>query len=303
MSEKSIKPIVEDSTPEVEETMQTYQKPPTFSLIDKAIADAHLLEEEGKIAAALEKWHSLVNLVEEIDNEVAARAWFSIGMLLSDQKKKKKALTAYDNAIRLKSGYAAAYTQRGNINDALGQYTAAISDYDEAIHLNPADAEVYANRGFVQTKLGNHEAAIADHDEALRLNPNLVKAYHNRGLAKLMLGKHESAIEDFDRTIQIYPDSAIPYWNRAMAKRSLRRYKAAIADYGETILRMPEYAEAYVERGVIERSLRHKKKALADFETALKLTHETGDRKLEARLLAEIQELKEELEGEKRADA
>ena len=74
MSEKSIKPIVEDSTPEVEETMQTYQTSPTFSLIDKAIADAHLLQEEGKIAAALEKWYSLVNLVEEVDNEVAARA-------------------------------------------------------------------------------------------------------------------------------------------------------------------------------------------------------------------------------------
>jgi hypothetical protein len=39
------------------------------------------------------------------------------------------------------------------------------------------------------------------------------------------------------------------------------------------------------------------------FETALKLTRETGDRKLEARLVAEIQELNEELEGEKRADA
>ena len=302
MSEKSIKPIVEDSTPEVQETMQTYQKPPTFSLIDKAIADAHLLQEEGKIAAALEKWHSLVNLVEEVDNEVAARAWFSIGMLLSEQKKKKKALTAYDNAIRLKSGYAEAYTQRGNTNDALGQYTAAIADYDEAIRLNPADAEAHTNRGFVQTKSGNHEAAIADHDEALRLNPNLVEAYHNRGLAKLMLGKHESAIEDFDRTIQLYPDSAIPYWNRAMAKRSLRRYKAAITDYGETILRMPEYAEAYVERGMIQRRLEHNTKARADFETALKLSRDTGDHKLEAKLVAEIQEI-DELEWEKRADA
>ena len=92
MSEKSIKPIAENSTPKVEETMQAHQTPPTFSLIDKAIADAHLLEEEGKIAAALEKWHSLANVVEEVDNEVAARAWFSIGTLLLKQEKKKKAL-------------------------------------------------------------------------------------------------------------------------------------------------------------------------------------------------------------------
>ena len=99
MSEKSIKPIVEDNVPEVEETRQTYQTPPTFSLIDKAIADAHLLQEEGQIAAALEKWHSLANVVEEVDNEVAARAWFSIGTLLLEQEKKKKALSAYDLSL------------------------------------------------------------------------------------------------------------------------------------------------------------------------------------------------------------
>ena len=87
-----------------------------------------------------------------------------------------------------------------------------------------------------------------------------------------------------------------------MAKRSLRRYKAAITDYGETILRMPEYAEAYVERGMIQRRLEHNTKARADFETALKLSRDTGDHKLEVKLVAEIQEI-DELEWEKRADA
>ena len=220
MSEKSVKPIVE-------ETGKACQTSPTVSLIDKAIADARSLQAAGKTAAALKKWRSLANVVETIDNKVAARAWFSIGMLLSERKKKKKALDAYDNAIRLASDYAEAYTQRGNINDALGEYAAAVADYDTAIRLNPSDAEAYTKRGFVQTKLGNNEAAIADHDAALELNPDLVEAYHDRGLAKLMLGKHESAIEDFDRTIQLYPESAVPYWNRGMSKRLLRQYKAA----------------------------------------------------------------------------
>ena len=291
MSEKSTKPIVEESTPEVQETMQTYQKPPTFSLIDKAIADAHLLQEEGKIAAALEKWHSLVNLVEEVDNEVAARAWFSIGTLLSEQKKEKKALTAYDNAIRLKSGHAEAYTQRGNINDALGQYTAAIADYDEAIRLNPADAEAHTNRGFVQTKLGNNEAAIADHDEALRLNPNLVEAYHNRGLAKLMLGKHESAIEDFDRTIQLYPDSAVPYMNRGMSKRLLRQYEAAVADYEEAIRRDPEFAQPYAHRALDKIRRGQDEEARTDLEISLKLARAAGDEKQQSYVESWLQSL------------
>ena len=302
MSEKSTTPAVEDSTQKIKETEQACQASPTVSLVDKAIADAHALQEKGKIAEALKKWRSLANLVEGIDNEVAARAWFSIGMLLSEQKKNKKALAAYDNAIRLKSGYAEAYTQRGHINDALGQYPAAIADYDEAIRLNPADAEAYAKRGFVQTKLGNNEVAIADHDAALQLNPELVEAYHNRGLAKSMLGKHESAIEDFDHTIRLYPDSAVPYMNRGMSKRRLLQYEAAVADYEEAIRRDPGFVEAYVERGMMQRRLKHNKKARADFETALKLSRESDDTKLEAKLVAEIQEI-DELEWERRADA
>ena len=291
MSKKSIKPIVEDSTGKVEETMQAYQTPPTFSLIDKAIADAHLLQEEGKIAAALEKWHSLANVVEEVDNEVAARSWFSIGTLLLEQEKKKKALSAYDKAIRFKPDYAEAYTRRGNVKDTLGQYAAAIADYDEAIRLNPADAEAYTNRGFVRTKLGNHEEAIADHDEALRLNPDLVEAYHNRGLAKLMLGKHESAIEDFDRTIQLYPDSAVPYMNRGRSKRFLLQYEAALADYEEAIRRDPEFAQPYAHRALDKIRQGQDAEARMDLEISLKLARAAGDEKQQSYVESWLQAL------------
>ena len=284
MSERSTKPIVE-------ETEQACQTSATVSLIDKTIADAHALQEKGKIAAALKKWRSLANVVAGIDNEVAARAWFSIGMLLSEQKKEKKALAAYDKAIRLKSGYAEAYTQRGNMNNALGQYAAAIADYDKAIRLNPADAEAYTKRGFVQTKLGNNEAAIADHDAALQLNPELVEAYHNRGIAKLMLGKHESAIEDFDRTIQLYPESAVPYMNRGISKRQLLQYEAAVADYEEAIRRDPEFSQPYAHRAVDKIRRGRDAEARTDLEISLKLARAAGDEKQQSYVEGWLQSL------------
>ena len=142
-----MKPNTEQGTQKVEETTRTYQTLPTAFVIDTAIADARLLQKEGKTEAALEKWRSLANIVEAIDTEVAAHAWFSIGTLLREQDKKKKALAAYDTAIQLNPVYAEAYTQRGKIKDALNQHTAAIADFDEAIRLNPSDAEAYTNRG------------------------------------------------------------------------------------------------------------------------------------------------------------
>ena len=284
MSEKSVKPIVE-------ETGKACQTSATVSLIDKAIADARSLQEAGKTAAALKKWRSLANVVETIDNEVAARAWFSIGMLLSEQQKKKRALAAYDNAIRLKSDYAEVYTQRGNMNDALGQYAAAVADYDAAIRLNPSDAEAYTNRGFVQTKLGNNEAAIADHDAALRLNPDLVEAYHNRGLAKLMLGKYESAIEDFNHTIRLYPDSAVPYMNRGMSKRHLLQYEAALADYEEAIRRDPKFSQPYAHRALDKIRRGQDAEAKTDLEISLKLARAAGDEKQQSYVEGWLQSL------------
>lgn len=291
MSKKPIKLITEDSTQKVEETGQAYQQVPAFSLVEKAIADAQLLQEAGKIAEALEKWRSLANVIETIDTEVAARAWFSIGNLLIEQEKKKKALSAYDRAIHLKPIYAGAYTQRANVKDALGQYTEAIVDYNEAIRLNPTDAEAYTNRGFVQTKLGKHEAAIADHDEALRLNPDLVEAYHNRGLAKLMLGEHESAIEDFDRTIQLYPESAVPYMNRGRSKRYLLQYEAALADYEEAIRRDPEFAQPYAHRALDKIRRGQDTEARMDLEISLKLARAAGDEKQQSYVESWLQAL------------
>ena len=291
MSKKSTKPIVADSIGRVMETMQSYQTPSTFLLIDKAIADAHLLQAEGKIAAALEKWHSLANVVEEVDSEVAARSWFSIGTLLLEQEKDKKALSAYDKAIHFKPNYAEAYTQRGNVKDMLGEYAAALADYDEAIRLNPADAEAYTNRGFVRTKLGKHEDAIADHDAALQLNPDLVEAYHNRGLAKLMLGKHESAIEDFDHTIRLYPGSAVPYMNRGMSKRQLLRYEAALADYEEAIRRDPEFSQPYAHRAMDKIRRGQNAEARTDLEISLKLARAAGDEKQQSYVEGWLQSL------------
>jgi len=43
------------STEEVKETVQAYQPASTVSRVDKAIADAQLLQEKGPVAEALKK--------------------------------------------------------------------------------------------------------------------------------------------------------------------------------------------------------------------------------------------------------
>ena len=283
---------------------------PAASLIDQAIAVAVLLQKQGEIENAIEKWRAVAQVAEESDNNLAARAWFSVGYLLQNGgsensisayddairlkpdyalaynnrgnakaalERHVEAIADFDEAIRLKLGFALAYYNRGNPKAALGQHVEAIADFDEAIRLKPGFAEAYYNRGNPKAALGQHVEAIADFDEAIRLKPGFAEAYNNRGTSKGVLGRHVEAIADFDEAICLKPDNALAYNNRGKAKAVLGRHVEAIADYDEAIRLKPDLADAYNNRGTTKAALGRKDEALKDFETALELARNTNN--------------------------
>ena len=248
---------------QIEQAIDALQSPEA-SHIDKAIANAYSLQQEDKIKGAIEKWRSIANLMEGIDNEVAARAWFSIGYLYQEGKPEvaekpdslyKKAVDAYNQAIRLDPDDAAAYNNRGNAKDDLKQYEEAIKDYNEAIRLDPGDAAAYYNRGNAKRNIEQYEEAIKDYNEAIRLDPDNAAAYNYRGAAKINLEQYEEAIADYNQAIRLDPDYAVAYYSRAIANIALDRIETAGAD----------------------------------LQTALALAQETGDEKLTTAISAKLQ--------------
>ena len=157
---------------EADRTAESIQEDPAASLIDRAMAVAIQLQLQGEIEKAIEKWRTIIHIAEESDNDLAARAYFSIGYLLIRQEKFEEAIDAYDEAIRLKPDYAAAYNNRGNAKRQL----------DNA-----------------KNQLDRHEDAIDDYDEAIRLKPDYADAYFNRGNAKSKLGRIDEARQDFEK--------------------------------------------------------------------------------------------------------
>ena len=153
---------------------------PKASLVDKAIANALDLQQHGRNKEAIKKWLGLARVAKGSDNDLAARAWLSIGYLALDEDPKGSVL-ANDRAIRLKPDLGGAYINRGNAKQKLGQYEAAVADYDEAIRLNPDLAEVYINRGAAKQKLGQYEAAIADCNGGNPSKTGLGRSLHQPG--------------------------------------------------------------------------------------------------------------------------
>ena len=131
MNTKTLIEIIENiSNPEKSGTMtevvQEELQDIELSLVDNAIINAHLLQRDGKIADAIEKWRSIANIAEGIDDDLASYAWFSVGSLLSDENL-EDALLAYDKAISLKPDNAIFYNNRGAAKSLLEQYESAIS--------------------------------------------------------------------------------------------------------------------------------------------------------------------------------
>ena len=220
------------------------------TLIDKAVAAAVSLQQQDKIEEAIRKWTSIADLSEGINNNLAARAWFSVGYLMSSKNNDSEgAIEAYDKSIKLNSNYYEAYNNRGHEKTNLGLYESAISDYDKTIVLKPDYAESYNNRGNMKLSLGQYNSAISDYDKAIVLKSDYAEPYNNRGIAKVRLDQHQSAIIDYDKAIALKSDYAEAYYNRGNIKFKLGQHQSAINDYDKAIVLKSDYAEPYNNRG------------------------------------------------------
>jgi tetratricopeptide (TPR) repeat protein len=100
---------------------------------------------------------------------------------------------------------------------ALKQYDRAITDYDQAIKLDPNEAIPLNNRGDVYYQIGQVDRAMDDFNAAIKLDPNYADALNNRGLAYLGRGAYDLAIKDFDQVLKLNPNDADAIRNRADA--------------------------------------------------------------------------------------
>jgi tetratricopeptide (TPR) repeat protein len=83
--------------------------------------------------------------------------------------------------------------------------TGRIADYDQALRLKPDYAAAYANRAWAYFKTGKAAQGLPDVERALELDPNDASALDTRGHIFEALGRREEAIADFRRVLALDP--------------------------------------------------------------------------------------------------
>jgi protein O-GlcNAc transferase len=182
------------------------------------------------------------------------------------------ALTDYDKAIAFDQTYANAFCNRGAVLERLARWDEALASYEKAITLNPEDFLSFYNRGSVLKELKRFDEALASYDRAIALNANHAEAYVNRGNILRQLQEYEAAVTSYDKAIALSPDGFLrhmAYDGRGLALTDLKRYEEAVASHSEAIELDPTDHLAYSNRGSALKKLRRLEEALASFDQAV----------------------------------
>jgi len=148
----------------------------------------------------------------------------------------RRAMAAYDAAIRLDPANVRALTGRGTALVLNGEPRPAIEAFNAALRHDPANVVALTSRGVAWRDIGEPDRAIEDYDAVLRLGPRdnaaVLTARGNAFIDKAALAR---AIESFDAAIRANPRYPAAFDNRGVARLRIGAYDRAIDDFTEAI--------------------------------------------------------------------
>lgn len=172
---------------------------------------------------------------------------------------------------------AAFYQKRADDFLARGEYDRAITDYNEVIRLNPQDAVAYYSRGFAYQYKADQTRAFEDYKTATELNPELTSQPMLQCVIYKSIGSKnpDKAIEDCSKTISTTTNFALAYFIRGNAYLDKKDNDQAILNYNKTVELNPKYALAYSNRGLAFCDKQDYVIAFADYSKAIELDPKT----------------------------
>ena len=182
-----------------------------------------------------------------------------------------QAIGEYTAALQLHPASADAFVSRADACRLKGEYSQALADYGSALRLEPGNAMVLIQRGQVQWIMGQLAEAITDYTAALQIDPRSAVAYHYRGKALTDAGDMDGALSNFSEALRLDPYYAWAYHDSGEAWTAKGSHDRAIVDFSEAIRLNPLATLSYLRRGDVYLAKREFDRASADYGNVLRL--------------------------------
>ncbi|MBN1883669.1 MAG: tetratricopeptide repeat protein [Deltaproteobacteria bacterium] len=204
-------------------------------------------------------------------------------------------VTCLDNYIQT-NPESQAYLMRGDANEKIKNYEAALNDYTEFLNKNKSSHEVYFKRALVYEKLGRLDEAQNDlniscmYEYAKACNYELAKKSGGSGGSTvtdetghsatdwvtaagdyIKAENYSDAVVALNAALTLDPNQTDAYLFRGLSFSNLGRYDEALADYNKVLTTDPNNLKALNNRGVVYWKLERYDEAMNDYKTILSL--------------------------------
>lgn len=189
----------------------------------------------------------------------------------------RNAVECFNEAIRLDSGYSAAYAGLSNAYSHFGimgilppadAWPKAKVAALKALELNDQSAEAHAALGYVKHADLDWAGAEREYIRAVELNPNYATAHHWYGLLLAEESRFDEGIRETQRAEDLDPLSALISASLGRRFYLARRYDQAIAQFQKTLKMNPKFGLALSGLGAAYIQVRKYPEAIAVLEKA-----------------------------------
>jgi tetratricopeptide (TPR) repeat protein len=226
-------------------------------------------------ARAVSDFHTSIVL-----NPTYYKAFFYMGMAMTDLQRHELAVEAYCRSIHLNATYSESYFRRGVIHLQHQRLELAIEDFAKVSELVPYSAEAHYNRALAQHLLKRNEDAIASYNCCLQYQPTYVNALKNCALAQSELGLYNEAFENYSTALEDCKLDDTTKMDILMSRGQVcernHDLDQALADYTQAIELNPSFGRAHTCRGLLQIQRHDLSSALTDLSTALLLEPENA---------------------------
>jgi len=195
-------------------------------------------------------------------DETAAKAHYSLGVLMASSGRGQEAISHLSAAVRFSPNYVEAYQALADALRRSGRIEQSMMQYAEAIRINPKAADARFGYGMALVRLGRYREARDWFDEASRLHPD--RPDFPFALARVLAAAPDDRVRDGQRA-------------QAITEQLLQSGKTI--DLGETmamaLAERGQFAEAVaIQRSLIEASIRSQLTGVTRHLTANLLRYE-----------------------------
>jgi len=161
----------------------------------------------------------------------SVRGYNNLGIWYEQNKQFDKALTHYQQTIKLAPMFPNPYINIGNVYHKKKNFEKAESWMKRAIQLDPRSALAYYNLGNILREAGKTDQAIGAYNKALQFNPRYIEAANNMANIYFKKRDFQKAIQYYKRALFIDPTFAMSYYNTALSYERLQDWTRAAENY------------------------------------------------------------------------